>query len=173
MFQKIRSDLATYGGEWTQQGFWALIVFRMGQWSAAINNRIFRAIMLFVYGFFQKLIEIVTGIYLPREVVMGNGFRIDHFSEIIIQGGVVIGDGCIVRNGVMIGSSENAENLGFPVIGNNVNIGTGAKILGNIVIGDNVDIGANAVVLENVPSNSIAVGLPARIISKKDKEAAC
>jgi serine O-acetyltransferase len=56
---------------------------------------------------------------------------------------------------------------GAPEIGNRVDIGAGAKILGAIVIGDDVAIGANAVVLENVPSNSIAVGVPARIIRRR------
>jgi serine O-acetyltransferase len=54
-----------------------------------------------------------------------------------------------------------------PKIGDNVDIGTGAKVLGEITIGDNVVIGANAVVLEDVPPNSIAVGVPARIKSRE------
>jgi len=57
--------------------------------------------------------------------------------------------------------------MAAPHIGNNVNIGTGAKILGNITIGNNVDIGANAVVIETIPDNALAVGVPAKIILKK------
>ena len=77
------------------------------------------------------------------------------------------GDNCILRNGVTIGL-KNIEEKAAPRIGNNVNIGAGAKILGNITIGNNVDIGANAVVISAVPNNAIAVGVPAKIILKKE-----
>jgi serine O-acetyltransferase len=53
------------------------------------------------------------------------------------------------------------EDQRAPVVGNNVDIGAGAKLLGPIRIGDNVHIGANAVVLRDVPDNSVAVGVPA------------
>jgi len=55
---------------------------------------------------------------------------------------------------------------GAPIIGNRVDIGAGAKILGAITIGDDVAIGANAVVIEDVPSNFIAVGVPARLLRR-------
>ena len=58
---------------------------------------------------------------------------------------------------------------GSPVIGNRVDIGAGAKVLGPIRIGDDVAIGANAVVITDVPSNSIAVGVPARILPRKSR----
>jgi serine O-acetyltransferase len=99
-------------------------------------------------------------------VPVGRNFRIDHFGDIIISGYASFGDDCIIRNGVTVGL-KNIEEKAAPRIGNRVNIGTGAKILGNITIGDNVDIGANAVVITRVPDNSIAVGIPAKIIPKK------
>ncbi|MDC7221520.1 MAG: hypothetical protein PQJ59_16420, partial [Spirochaetales bacterium] len=65
---------------------------------------------------------------------------------------------------------KNVNNPKAPIIGNNVDIGAGAKILGDISIGDNVHIGANAVVITDVPSNSLAVGIPAKIIKKDMNE---
>jgi serine O-acetyltransferase len=59
---------------------------------------------------------------------------------------------------------------GSPTIGNRVDIGAGAKLLGPIHIGDDVAIGANAVVIKDVPANSIAVGVPARIIPRKTEQ---
>ena len=58
----------------------------------------------------------------------------------------------------------------FPTIGNNVKISTGACVLGDIRIGNNVTIGANAVVLKDIPDNCIAVGVPAKIISKDNSQ---
>jgi len=101
---------------------------------------------------------------------LGRRFRIDHFGGIIISGDAVFGDDCVVRNGVTVGL-RNTGMRGSPVIGNRVDIGAGAKILGPIRIGDDVAIGANAVVLKDVPSNSIAVGIPARILPRNRESA--
>lgn len=112
------------------------------------------------------MVQILTGIELPCEVPVGRNFRIDHFGDIIISGYASFGDNCIIRNGVTVGL-KNISEKAAPSFGNNVNIGAGAKILGDITIGNNVDIGANAVVLTSVPENSIAVGVPAKIITKR------
>jgi serine O-acetyltransferase len=67
---------------------------------------------------------------------------------------------------VVVGLKNVNEPIA-PIMGNNVDIGTGAKVLGNIRIGNNVVIGANAVVLTDVPDNSVAVGVPATIKQRK------
>ena len=82
---------------------------------------------------------------------------------IIINPEVVIGDNVKINQHVTIGGSGEK---GCPVIGDNVYIGSGAKVLGGIRIGNNVKIGANAVVISDVPDNSTAVGVPARIIAR-------
>jgi len=74
----------------------------------------------------------------------------------------------VVRNGVTVGLRSPGKR-GSPVLGSRVDIGAGAKILGSIRVGDDVAIGANAVVLIDVPSNSIAVGVPARVLPRKPK----
>ena len=80
----------------------------------------------------------------------------------------MIGDDVIVRNGVTLGLRRTGVE-GAPIIGNRVDIGTGAKVLGPVRIGDDVAIGANAVVLTDVPSNSIAVGVPAVVRPRKKR----
>ena len=85
---------------------------------------------------------------------------IDHSGGIVVSGFARFGDDCRIRSGVVVGLSR-VEDPVAPVIGNNVDVGTGAKLLGRITIGDNVLIGANAVVVRDVPSDSIAVGVPA------------
>lgn len=88
---------------------------------------------------------------------------------IVIHPNAIIGEYNVIRQHVSIGTNaKSGEGSLAPVIGNHVMIGAGACILGNITIGNNVTIGANAVVLDDVPDNCIAVGVPARIINKKN-----
>ncbi len=79
----------------------------------------------------------------------------------------VIGDNVTIFQGVTLGGTGKERGKRHPDIGNNVVIGTGAKVLGNILIGDNSYIGANAVVLNDVPQNSTVVGVPGRV-TKQD-----
>jgi serine O-acetyltransferase len=166
MFCNLRADLKTYNGKWSQQGFWVMVVYRFGRWRYNIGSALLRKTLSLVYHLLYKTVQILTGIELPCEVPVGRNFRIDHFGDIIISGYASFGDDCIIRNGVTVGL-KNIEDKTAPTIGNNVNIGTGAKLLGRITIGNNVDIGANAVVISSVPDNSVAVGIPARVIPKK------
>lgn len=161
-FANIRQDLRAHGGNWAAQGFWALLVYRFGRWRYGIRPAWLRKPFSLLYKFLYKLVQIITGIELPCEVEIGRNFVIDHFGGIVISGFARFGDNCRIRNGVVVGLRRTGRPLA-PVIGNNVDIGAGAKLLGDITVGDNVVIGANAVVLANVPDNSIAVGVPARI----------
>jgi serine O-acetyltransferase len=121
-----------------------------------------RKLFSLIYKFLYKMVQVVTGIELPCEVEIGRNFVIDHFGGIVISGYAKFGDNCRIRNGVVVGLKHVTEPCA-PTIGNNVDIGAGAKVLGAITIGNNVVIGANAVVLTDVPDNSIAVGVPATI----------
>jgi len=162
LFDNIRQDLKAHGGDWSAQGFWALMVYRFGRWRYGVKPVLFRKLFSLIYKVLFKLAQIVTGVELPCEVLIGRNFVIDHFGGIVISGYAKFGDNCRIRNGVVVGLRRVDEPCA-PSIGNNVDIGAGAKVLGNITIGDNVVIGANAVVLSNVPANSIAVGVPAVI----------
>jgi len=166
MFNHIKQDLKNYQGNWAAQGFWVMLVYRFGLWRYSVNNTILRKFLSFLYKLLYKLVQIVTGIEFPCEVEIGENFLIDHFGGIVISGYAKFGDNCRIRNGVVVGL-KNLTDPCAPQIGNNVDIGAGAKILGNIKIGNNVSIGANAVVLSDVPDNAIAVGVPAVIKLKK------
>ena len=166
MFKNLRSDLRAYDGDWAAQGFWVMIVYRFGRWRYGVKPAILRKLFSLIYKVMFKFIQIVTGIELPCEADVGRNFVIDHFGGIIISGYAKFGHDCRIRNGVVVGLRRIEEKFA-PVIGNNVDIGAGAKLLGPITIGDNVIIGANAVVLSDVPANSIAVGVPAIIKSRQ------
>jgi serine O-acetyltransferase len=165
LFDNIREDWLTYGRDWSRQGLWVMVVYRFGRWRYSIRRRWMRLPFSFLYKLLKPVSEILTGIELPCETVIGRRFRIDHFGGVIISGDAVFGDDCVLRNGVTIGL-RHAGVRGAPVVGNRVDIGAGAKILGPIRIGDDVAIGANAVVLKDVPANCIAVGVPARILPR-------
>jgi serine O-acetyltransferase len=160
MFKNIRNDFEAYNRDWGAQGFWTMVVYRFGRWRYGVRPAFARKICSLIYKFLFKVIQIATGIELPCEVLVGRNFVIDHFGGIIISGYASFGDNCRIRNGVVVGLRRTADPRA-PKIGNNVDIGAGAKLLGPIVIGDDVLIGANAVVLCDVPNGSIAIGVPA------------
>ena len=123
----------------------------------------------FLYRLLKKYQKYLRALTFPAKRSWADRFRIDHFGGIVISGDAVFGEDCIIRNGVTVGL-RNTGRRGSPVIGDRVDIGAGAKVLGAIRIGSDVAIGANAVVLSDVPSNCIAVGIPARIIPAKPKD---
>jgi serine O-acetyltransferase len=171
LFPNLREDWQTYDRDWSRQGLWVMVVYRFGRWRYTIRRRWMRRPFSFLYKLLKPLSEILTGIELPCEVKIGKRFRIDHFGGIVISGDAVFGDDCVIRNGVTVGL-RNTGVRGAPILGDRVDVGAGAKILGAIRIGNDVAIGANAVVLKDVPSNSIAVGIPARILPRKAAETA-
>lgn len=159
-FDNIRSDFRAHGCRLGAQGFWALVVYRYGRWRYGIRPRWLRKPFSLAYHIAYKLVQILTGIELPCEAVIGRNFTIDHFGGIVISGYAKFGDNCRIRNGVVVGLSR-VEEPTAPQIGNHVDIGAGAKILGAIRLGDHVSVGANAVVIADVPDHHIAVGVPA------------
>jgi serine O-acetyltransferase len=166
MFENIAADLRAHRGKWGAQGFWAMVIYRFGRWRYGVRPVILRKFFSLIYRILYKIVQIVAGIELPCEVPVGKGFVIDHSGGIVVSGFARFGDNCRIRSGVVVGLAR-VDDPCAPVIGNNVDIGTGAKVLGHIVIGNNVLIGANAVVVTDVPDDSIAVGVPAVIKPRK------
>ena len=105
-----------------------------------------------------------TGIEIHPGATIGKGLFIDHGTGVVIGETAIIGNNVTLFHGVTLGGTGKEKGKRHPTIGNNVFIGSGAKILGNIIIGDNVKIGANAVILKNVPSNVTIVGVPGKIV---------
>jgi len=163
MFCNLRNDLSAYKGDWTAQGFWVMLVYRFGRWRYGIKYIWLRKVFSLLYKILFKIIQILTGVELPCEAKIGDHFIIDHFGGIIISGYAQFGDNCRIRNGVVVGLAK-ANDPCAPIIGNNVDIGAGAKVLGRIKIGNNVTIGANAVVVKNVENGMVVAGIPAKVI---------
>jgi serine O-acetyltransferase len=128
-----------------------------------IRSKLVRAPFSVAYRMLFRYVRNHYGIELPYSADVGQGVIIEHQGGIVIHGSSVIGDGCIIRQGVTLGNKNLNRPLEAPVLGRRVNVGAGAKILGAVTIGDDAVIGANAVVLKDVPSGMLAVGVPAKI----------
>ena len=167
LWEQIKEDWITHGRDWTKPGFQAVVVQRFGVWRMQIKSLIFRAPFSFLYRMFYRKIRNTYGIELPYTVLLGRRVIVEHQHGIVIHGNSVIGDDCIIRQGVTIGNRYLDQPFEAPKLGKRVNIGAGAKILGNVTIGDDVCIGANAVVISDIPSGQTVVGIPAKIIHSK------
>jgi serine O-acetyltransferase len=132
-----------------------------------ISHFFYRKKCFFIARFISQISRMLTGIEIHPGAKIGKGLFIDHGMGVVIGETAEVGDNVTLYHGVTLGGTGKDTGKRHPTIGNNVFIGSGAKILGPIVVGDNVKIGANAVVLKDVPSNCTAVGVPVRIIYKK------
>ncbi len=146
----------------TYSGFHAIIIHK-------IAHALLKAKVPMLPRIISQMGRGVTGIEIHPAVVMGKGLFIDHGMGVVIGETTVIGDNVTLFQGVTLGGTGKEKGKRHPTIGNNVVVGTGAKVLGNITIGDNVIVGANAVVLKDVPPNSTVVGVPGRVAKREGK----
>lgn len=121
-----------------------------------------------LYLYYRHL-SFKTGIQIPVGTKIGGGFKIHHFSSIVINRNAIIGNDCTIFNNTTIGAVLGPK-CGNPVIEDRVVICTGAKVIGNITIGHDSIIGANAVVTKTMEADSVIVGVPAKCIGKSGKK---
>ena len=105
-----------------------------------------------------------TGIEIHPGATIGKGLFIDHGMGVVIGETAEIGDNCTIYQGVTLGGTGKDQGKRHPTLGNNVLVGSGAKVLGPFRVGDNARIAAGAVVLTEVPDNATAVGVPAKVV---------
>ena len=152
------------------QGFWAVFQYRVANAVYKMRVPLLKQGLQILCLFWQKIIEVTTGISIPASVQIGNSFYIGHFGGIILNGQAILGDNCNISQGVTIGVSGIGERRGVPIIGSNVYIGANAVVIGKIHIQDNVLIAACSLVNTNVKVNSVMLGVPAQKISEKSSE---
>lgn len=138
-------------------GIHALIYHRLAHWLH--NNK-----MYFLARCVSQWSRFWTGIEIHPGAKIGKRFVIDHGMGIVIGETAEIGDDVLLYQGVTLGGTGKDKGKRHPTIGNNVMVGSGAKVLGPFRVGDNSRIAANAVVLKEIPPNSTAVGVPARVV---------
>ena len=126
--------------------------------------------MPFVPRYLSEITRELTGIEIHPGAEIGRDFFIDHGGGVVIGETAKIGDNVTIYQGVVLGGTMTDPVKRHPTLGNNIVVGTGAKLLGPIIIGDNVKIGANSVVVKDVPPNSVVVGVPGKIIAREGEK---
>ena len=114
----------------------------------------------------------LTGIEIHPAAKIGKGVFIDHGCAVVIGETAEVGDNCTIYQGVTLGGTGKHCGKRHPTLGNDVMVGAGAKVLGPFKVGDHAKIAAGAVVLKEVPSDSTAVGIPAKIVNSASKSGA-
>ncbi len=107
-----------------------------------------------------------TGVEIHPGATIGHRFFIDHGHGVVIGETTEIGDDVTIYQGVTLGGTGKDKGKRHPTIGNNVMIGSGAKVLGPFKVGDNSNVASGAVVLEEIPANCTAVGVPAQVVRR-------
>ena len=143
---------------------------------ALINYRIahyfYKKGCYFIADWISKKTRRSTGIEIHPAAQIGKGVFIDHGMGVVIGETAIVGDYCTIYQGVTLGGTGKDKGKRHPTIGNNVTIGSGAKVLGPFSVGDNSKIAANAVVLSEIPPDSTCVGVPAHIVKQGNKRVA-
>ncbi|MCS7030781.1 MAG: serine O-acetyltransferase [Gloeomargarita sp. SKYG116] len=139
-------------------------------WHAVLMYRLAHALHRLGVPLLPRLIShiarFLTGIEIHPGAQIGKGFFIDHGMGVVIGETTVIGDYCLLYQGVTLGGTGKEKGKRHPTLGDHVIVGAGAKVLGNITIGNHVRVGAGSVVLRSVPSHCTVVGVPGRVICK-------
>ena len=138
-------------------GIQAIISYRFA-------HRLHELNLPFFPRFLSHITRLLTGIEIHPGAKIGNRVFIDHGMGVVIGETAVIGNSCLLYQGVTLGGTGKDNGKRHPTLGCNIIVGAGAKILGNINIGSNTRVGAGAVVLKDVPANSTVVGIPGRIV---------
>lgn len=168
MFEKIKEDIRMVKEKDPAARTTLEILLAYSGLHAVIFHRIAHWFYLKKFYLIARLISqfsrFLTGIEIHPGAKIGKGLLIDHGSGVVIGETAEIGDNCLIYQGVTLGGTGKEHGKRHPTLGNNVMVGSGARVLGPFKVGDNAKIAANAVVLEEVPENSTAVGVPARIV---------
>lgn len=147
----------------TYSGLHAVIAYR-------ISHKLYKKKMFLPARIVSQSARFLTGIEIHPGATIGKGLFIDHGSGVVIGETAEIGDNCTLYQGVTLGGTGKDVGKRHPTLGNNVMVGSGAKILGPFKIGDNSKVAANAVVLKEIPPNCTAVGIPAKVVKMGEKK---
>jgi serine O-acetyltransferase len=138
-------------------------------WSHHLAHWLWLRGMRFPARWVSQVSRLYTGIEIHPGAELGRRLFIDHGMGTVIGETAIVGDDVTLYQGVTLGGTGKEKGKRHPTLGNNIAVGSGAKLLGNITIGDNVRVGAGSVVLRSVPANSTIVGVPGHIVLRDGK----
>lgn len=147
-----------------EQAVWATIIYRLCRMLFLLDIPVLKLVFRFFGFFLMKFSEIFLGAVIKPEADIGPGLLIGHTGAILVHSKTRAGRNLSIGTGTILGE-KGLGGKGAPAIGDNVFIGTGAKVLGNVMIGNDARIGANAVVVKDIPEGATAVGVPAKVVS--------
>lgn len=168
MFSTMKADLNAYLQRdpaarnkmevfFLYSGYKAVRKYRRAHWFHIHN-------MKFIARWLSQRARNKTGVEIHPAATIGKGLVIDHGMGVVIGETTVIGDNCLIYQNVTLGGTGKEHGKRHPTLGDNVMVGSGAKVLGPFKVGDNSRIAAGAVVLTEIPPNCTAVGVPARVV---------
>ncbi|MCU0543532.1 MAG: serine O-acetyltransferase [Oscillatoriaceae cyanobacterium Prado104] len=143
-------------------GLLALSLHRTAHWLYSVG-------LPFVPRFISQISRFLTGIEIHPGAKIGRGVFIDHGMGVVIGETAIVGNYAVIYQGATLGGTGKETGKRHPTLGENVVVGAGAQVLGNIQIGNNVRVGAGSVVLRDIPSDCTVVGVPGRIVSRKNQ----
>jgi serine O-acetyltransferase len=172
-FQSVREDIACiFERDPAARSYFEVLLCYPGLhavWGHHLSHWLWQQGLRFLARFNSQVVRLLTGIEIHPGAEIGRRFFIDHGMGVVIGETAVVGDDVTLYQGVTLGGTGKEHGKRHPTIGDNVTIGTGARVLGNIRVGENCRIGANSVVLRSVPDNSTVVGVPGHIVLRNGK----
>ena len=143
-------------------GFHAIFMHR-------INHILWNAGVPVIPRILSHITRLLTGIEIHPAAKIGSGFFIDHGMGVVIGETAEIGENVTLYHGVTLGGVSWEKTKRHPTIGDNVVIGSGAKVLGPFTVGSGSKIGSNSVVVREVPANATVVGIPGRVVMATER----
>ena len=124
-------------------------------WGYRIAHFLWNLKLKLIARIYSNWIRAATGVEIHPAAKIGRRFFIDHGMGVVIGATAVVGDDVMIYHDVTLGARTNDAGKRHPTVGNNVVIGSGARVLGDIQIGDGVRINANLVVTKSVPARTM------------------
>lgn len=174
LIRSIRHDMrAVFEHDPAVRNVWE-ILFAYPGFHARQFHRVAHTLWKWRIPFFPRLVShisrFLTGIEIHPGAEIGQGFFIDHGMGVVIGETSEIGDNVVLYQGVTLGGTSILKKKRHPTLGNNVVVGSGAKLIGAITIGNNVKVGSGSVVISSVPSNATVVGVPGRVVEIRNPD---
>ena len=173
MFKRIREDIRViFERDPAARTTWEVIISYPG-FHAVLHHRVSHWLWTHRVRWLARIIamlsRLLTGIEIHPAACIGRRFFIDHGMGVVIGETAEIGDDCTLYHGVTLGGTSWRKGKRHPTLGNDVVVGAGAKVLGPIYIANGARVGSNAVVVKDVPEGATVVGIPGRIIRRKEE----